>query len=751
MIKTLIYNPFVFIFALLPFANIHATLLPNTAQPLYRHLMEVNQQWSWASAYIDHDLAMQAINFDNDIERIRTHLLIVEQLLRKHPLGKPNAAQLKHRKQCLDILHNYAIAGNFPQNNYLDSRMPYFMDDRQVTCAVAYLMQKTGFERKVQQIASENNYAYLCALMDDVEVQKWATDFGFTADELALIQPSYAPISQYLLYPDGNGSNGTIYAMYAAPDNTLLIGGSFSTTDGIVCHNIICRTSFGFVPLGSGVNGTVRSIVVWGGDIYVGGSFSNGTTVSNLARWNGTNWIYTNVADNSTILALAVHGGSLYAAGSFGVQKYNTTWTAVGGAFNAAVNTLYTHNGFLLAGGNFTQIANVNVSYIAMLNNNIWQNVGNGLNAPVHALKTLNGALYAGGNFFNNAQVGFGLAVLNNSNNQWQSLINASNYASNTNKGAIYTLQASGNRLFIGGDFALLNNSGNHLTYYDTLNPNADNLPPLVVFYSDSDVVHSAAIWGEYLYAGGSLSETWTYDGDIAHVQNMLRTNTVAVEVPIYLNLQGAFDYVVGQMRNFLRQYNLLPLTQPFSGTPWGYEGNEAVSSYNQIPSNVVDWVLVEARNANNVNEVIDSRAAWLLTDGRVNDIGGGNSVRFYNLVRGNSYVFSVRHRNHLAVMRSVENIVPTPYMVSFAEPSLIEGGSSQLVALSNGAYGLCAGDFNADGIITVADYNCFSNQLSQMNQYLSCDADLNRSVTTTDFNFYMPNTSRIGVNAIRY
>ena len=725
-------------------------LAANHREAFYRHLSEVNRQWSWASAYIPQDIALQPIEFDNDIERIKTHLLMVEQVLRQADITTLNKQQIVNRQQCLSILHQYAMAAEFPRNLYHDSRSPYFIDDRQVACAVGFLMIKTGFAAIAQQISRENNYAYLCELLVYPQVQAWAANYGFSADELALIQPSYAPINQYLLYADGDGTDGTIYAMHTAPDNTLLIGGDFDHAGGIACHNFVCRTPSGFVPLGNGLNGTVRSISTFGGSIYAGGLFSNGSTLTaNLARWNGSYWAYSNVADGSAILALTVHNNSLYAAGDFGVQKRGTAWLPVGGTFNGTVNVLHSHNGFLLAGGNFTQIDGQNMNHIAIFNNTAWQNIGAGLNAPVYALQTLNGELYAGGSFFNNGQAAFGLAQWNNISNQWQNLIYAPSYAPAINEGAIYSLQAYGNRLLIGGDFGV--NGGKHLTYYDTTAPNGADLPALIDFFNVADAVYCTAIWGEYLYIGGALTETWTYDDDFADMHNLIRSNIAAVEVPIHLNLQGAFEYATGQMRNILRQYNLLPLMQPFSGMPWQYGGNESVLSYNQIPDNAVDWVLVEARNADNVNQVTDSRAAWLLSNGTVSDISGGNAVRFYNLERGGSYVFSVRHRNHLAVMRSVANIVPTPQTLTFAEPSLVVGGNSQLVALPNGSYGLCAGDFNADGIITVADFNCFNSQLSEMNQYLNCDADLNRSVTTSDFNLYMANTSRIGVSQIRY
>ena len=60
-------------------------------------------------------------------------------------------------------------------------------------------------------------------------------------------------------------------------------------------------------------------------------------------------------------------------------------------------------------------------------------------------------------------------------------------------------------------------------------------------------------------------------------------------------------------------------------------------------------------------------------------------------------------------------------------------------------------GDINADGVITIADFNIYAQQSSAVNQYLSGDINLDKNVTIADYNAYAPNSSLIGVKAIRY
>ncbi|MEZ5198088.1 MAG: hypothetical protein R2764_17370 [Bacteroidales bacterium] len=53
-------------------------------------------------------------------------------------------------------------------------------------------------------------------------------------------------------------------------------------------------------------------------------------------------------------------------------------------------------------------------------------------------------------------------------------------------------------------------------------------------------------------------------------------------------------------MVNFLNAKNYIPLAQPYNTYPWNYNGDEAVT---EIPTeSVVDWVLVELRDAPNAN-----------------------------------------------------------------------------------------------------------------------------------------------------
>mgnify|MGYP000849628073 FL=1 len=71
---------------------------------------------------------------------------------------------------------------------------------------------------------------------------------------------------------------------------------------------------------------------------------------------------------------------------------------------------------------------------------------------------------------------------------------------------------------------------------------------------------------------------------------------------------------------------------------------------------------------------------------------------------------------------------------------------------MGSGYYALLAGDYSANGIISVVDYNGYAQlPLPPPNSYVDNDFNLDANVTTADFNLYRPNSSAIGMPAIRY
>src|SRR2546422_4951044 len=80
----------------------------------------------------------------------------------------------------------------------------------------------------------------------------------------------------------------------------------------------------------SSLNGDVKALAVYCGELYVGGLFTNAANITGadrIAKWDGTNWSLVGPASSitNTVYALAPYKGSLYVGGSF---------TDAGGASN---------------------------------------------------------------------------------------------------------------------------------------------------------------------------------------------------------------------------------------------------------------------------------------------------------------------------------------------------------------------------------------------------------------------------------
>ena len=83
-----------------------------------------------------------------------------------------------------------------------------------------------------------------------------------------------------------------------------------------------------------------------------------------------------------------------------------------------------------------------------------------------------------------------------------------------------------------------------------------------------------------------------------------------------------------------------IPTTSPYT------EDARTVSS---IPSNVVDWILVQLRSTDS-GSAVASKSAFLYKDGRVVNDDASSGVIELDAADGDYYIV-IKHRNHLSVM----------------------------------------------------------------------------------------------------
>jgi hypothetical protein len=195
-----------------------------------------------------------------------------------------------------------------------------------------------------------------------------------------------------------------------------------------------------------------------------------------------------------------------------------------------------------------------------------------------------------------------------------------------------------------------------------------------------------------------------------------------------------------------------IPLSQPFSGSPWNYPGAESVAAgfFGSNPA-IVDWVFVQARATTPAPTsppmtVAASRAGFLKTDGSIVDIDGTSSLSFPSLSAGSYYVV-VDHRNHIRAMSAsgvatVNDTLDYDFTDSQAKAYTPGPPAVAMKSLSGSFFGLFAGDGTRDRQVTAADFNLWLLETKAVKVgYRDPDFDLDGQVTASDFNFWLANT----------
>ncbi len=176
--------------------------------------------------------------------------------------------------------------------------------------------------------------------------------------------------SAWFAFTDGSttGTNGTVFAIALDSGGAYYFGGQFSSP----YQNLTYFDGASFFAGGhSAPNAAVRTIVVQGNVIYIGGDFTN-------AAGSGANYI-----------AKASGAGD---------------WTPLGSSVNDKVFTLALRGNTLFVGGFFTQSGALGINRVAAwdTSQNTWSNLGSGADNNVIALAVDPNFINVGG-FFANA------------------------------------------------------------------------------------------------------------------------------------------------------------------------------------------------------------------------------------------------------------------------------------------------------------------------------------------------------------
>jgi hypothetical protein len=148
--------------------------------------------------------------------RLRTHLGYVEGLLRERTTFWLTDEQKANREKMLDLLHQYWMAGLFPQNyDFPGQRRPCFIDCEGRICAVGYLVEQTAGRQAAEAINAKYQYEYLLA-MNDAGLDDWIEASGLTKEECAMIQPAYQPRTDQYVSPAYGISTSVVSGLNAS-------------------------------------------------------------------------------------------------------------------------------------------------------------------------------------------------------------------------------------------------------------------------------------------------------------------------------------------------------------------------------------------------------------------------------------------------------------------------------------------------------------------------------------------------------
>jgi hypothetical protein len=200
--------------------------------------------------------------------------------------------------------------------------------------------------------------------------------------------------------------------------------------------------------------------------------------------------------------------------------------------------------------------------------------------------------------------------------------------------------------------------------------------------------------------------------------------------------LEGPYVQNSGLMRDDLRRGGLIPAMEPYTALGYSFVGGggEVVSSQVLAQSGsdaIVDWVVIELRDAANNRNVLHSRAALIQRDGDIVDIDGRSNVVFPTQFAAGTYHVVLVHRNHLGVMTDQPYTLNTPIDLTSGAVSIY--GGNQTVKQVGNKTALMGGDADGNGQVQNTDQVFHWMPQSGTAGYKSGDFNLNGQVQNTD------------------
>ena len=342
-----------------------------------------------------------------------------------------------------------------------------------------------------------------------------------------------------------SGVNNGVSAL-AVSDNDVYVGGEFSEAGGERANRVARWDGSDWQALGNGgqkgVNDVVFAMAVAGDDVYVGGSFTEaGEPANRVARWDGTGWHtlgsggqdgVSGVA-SASVKALDVSGGDVYVGGAFsqpgsGIARWDgSEWHPLGsggqnGVGGGTVFALAVASDDVYVGGAFTQAGGEPANRIARWDGSDWHALESGgqngvNNGIVEALAVAGDDVYVGGSF-NEAGGEPASRIARWDGSDWHALESGGRNGVN---GPVKALAISGSDVYVGGSFDEAGGQpANHVARWDgsewhALDSGGQN--------GVNGNVFALTVAGEDVYLGGFFTHTGRQAGAGKPVNNVAR------------------------------------------------------------------------------------------------------------------------------------------------------------------------------------------------------------------------------------
>lgn len=258
---------------------------------------------------------------------------------------------------------------------------------------------------------------------------------------------------------------------------------------------------------------------------------------------------------------------------------------------------------------------------------------------------------------------------------------------------------------------------------------------------------------GDY-FEGGGNSLSWTL-GELAvetytspdviltqGFQQPFEITIMGIDLNAIVYLEG--PYSLGSMMTGLKDEGQIPIDQPFNQAPWFYEGAEHVTT---IPEGVVDWILIDMRDASSAAEAypsnsVETQAAFLLNDGTIVGMDGSSVLTFTSSFGFDPFIV-VWHRNHLGILSAnPPEKTGGVYHYNFStDASQVYGGTLGYKLIDADVYGMVSGDGSGDGSIDGTDKTLWTDDAGTKG-YKPADFNMDSQVNNTDKNDFLINNT---------